>query len=43
LHANEKAILVFDQEYQYILAETIFFWSHIMLWVAQDTRLENGC
>jgi hypothetical protein len=42
LHANEEVILVLNEEDEHVLTETVFRNRHIVLWVGQHSRLEDG-
>jgi hypothetical protein len=41
-HTDQEMVLVVNEKYQYILAQTIVLRRHVMLWMWQDSRLKNG-
>jgi hypothetical protein len=42
LHANKEAVLVDDKKAEDILAQAVLLRRHVVLWVIQNSRLENG-
>lgn len=41
-HTNQEVILVVNEEYEHVLAETVILWGHVMLRMRENTRLEDG-
>lgn len=41
-HTNQEVVLVVDEEDEHVLAQPIIYGRHVVLWMREESRLEDG-